>query len=152
MYDPQENMKKMVYGGIGAAIALVIILMLRSAAFDATPGTDFAYHTLLSGTDDYKSGIYTENFDLTAGDYAIRFVASGSSPEQITINLDGKTLLFSENYKLQSTSHKSPISEYYTWNYNGIEIFHNPEGQMMEITIDPHGSMNGSVSVMFERR
>ena len=67
-------MKKMVYGGIGAAIALVIILMLRSAAFDATPGTDFAYHTLLSGTDDYKSGIYTENFDLTAGDYAIRFV------------------------------------------------------------------------------
>ena len=29
-------MKKMVYGGIGAAIALVIILMLRSAAFDAT--------------------------------------------------------------------------------------------------------------------
>ena len=129
-------MKKMVYGGIGAAIALVIILMLRSAAFDATPGTDFAYHTLLSGTDDYKSGIYTENFDLTAGDYAIRFVASGSSPEQITINLDGKTLL----------------SEYYTWNYNGIEIFHNPEGQMMEITIDPHGSTNGSVSVMFERR
>ena len=113
-------MKKMVYGGIGAAIALVIILMLRSAA--------------------------------TAGDYAIRFVASGSSPEQITINLDGKTLLFSENYKLQSTSHKSPISEYYTWNYNGIEIFHNPEGQMMEITIDPHGSTNGSVSVMFERR
>ena len=91
-------------------------------------------------------------FDLTAGDYAIRFVASGSSPEQITINLDGKTLLFSENYKLQSTSHKSPISEYYTWNYNGIEIFHNPEGQMMEITIDPHGSTNGSVSVMFERR
>ena len=59
--------------------------MLRSAAFDATPGTDFAYHTLLSGTDDYKSGIYTENFDLTAGDYAIRFVASGivGSPKSV---------------------------------------------------------------------
>ena len=98
-------MKKMVYGGIGAAIALVIILMLRSAAFDATPGTDFAYHTLLSGTDDYKSGIYTENFDLTAGDYAIRFVASGSSPEQITINLDGKTLLFSD-CKARLTNHQ----------------------------------------------
>ncbi len=145
-------MKKVVYGGIGVAIALVIILMLRSAAFDATPGTNFAYHTLLSGDEDYKSGVYTENFDLSAGKYTVRFIASGSSPEQITINLDGKTLLFSENYKLQSISHKSPISEYYTWNYDGVEMFHNPEGQAVEITINPHGSTDGTVSVMLEKR
>ena len=143
---------KIVYGVIGIPIALVIILMLKPEASDTTPGTDFAHHTLLSGNDDYKSGVYTENFNLTAGEYTVRFIASGSSPEQITINLDGKTLLFSENYKLQSISHKSSISEYYTWKYDGVEMFHNPEGQAVKITINPHGSINGSVSVMLEKR
>ena len=64
--------------------------------------------------------------------------------------LDGKTLLFSE---LSNCKARSQITNILLRGiYNGIEIFHNPEGQMMEITIDPHGSTNGSVSVMFERR
>ncbi|MDI1494840.1 MAG: hypothetical protein K8823_146 [Cenarchaeum symbiont of Oopsacas minuta] len=145
-------MKRVIYGGIVIAIALVIILILRSIAFDTTPGTDFAYHVLLSGTDDYKAGVYTENFDLTAGDYAIRFIASGSSPKQITINLKGETLSFLENYKLQNMLHKSPISEYYTWSYNGTKMIHNSQGQIVEITIDPHGKTDGSVSILLERR
>ena len=86
-------------------------------------------------------------FTLEKGEYFFKFVPNGSSPEVLSITLNGETINFSENFQLVGTPHQTGISEYFTWEYNGQKNILNPEMQEISITIDPNGETLGSVSV-----
>ncbi len=144
-------MKKVVIGGVVVGIALLLILVLRIIISDATEGTDFAYHVLLADPEIYEDGTYTETFEIPAGSYKFRFVPNGDSPQVLRISLEGDAFSFFESFELEGTSHKTPISEYYTWDYLGEKGFDVPAGQVVDIVIDPDGDTAGSVSVIIVR-
>lgn len=141
-------MKKAVYGGVAAGIALVAIFVLRVVISDTSETTDFVYHTLLADPKIYENGVYSETFDIAAGNYKFKFIPNGDSPQTLSIDLNGESFSFSENFELEGTSHKSPISEYFTWDYLGQKEFQLTQGQSLEITINPNGNTAGTVSVM----
>ena len=141
-------MKKVVFGGIFGGIALVIILILRVVISDASESTDFVYHMLLADPEIYENGIFSESFQIPAGSYKFKFIPNGDSPQTLSIELKGEAFSFSENFELEGTSHKSPISEYFTWDYLGQKEFQLTQGQSLEITINPNGNTDGTVSVL----
>ncbi len=144
-------MKKVVIGGVVVGIALLLILVLRIIISDTTEGTDFAYHVLLADPEIYEEGVYMEKFEIPAGSYKFRFVPNGDSPQVLRISLEGDGFSFFESFELEGTSHKTPISEYYTWDYLGEKGFDVPAGQVVDIVIDPDGDTAGSVSVIIVR-
>ena len=141
-------MKKAVYGGVAAGIALVAIFILRVVISDTSETTDFVYHTLLADPEIYENGVFSETFDIAAGNYKFKFIPNGDSPQTLSIELDGESFSFTENFELEGTSHKSAISEYFTWDYLGQKEFQLTQGQNLEIKINPNGNTAGTVSVM----
>ena len=105
------------------------------------------FHVTLADPDLYINGVYTEKFTIDKGQYSFRFVPNGSSPEILSISINGKNFDFSENFKLQSTLHETEISEYFTWGYEGKKIIWILEFQEVSIIINPNGNVMGSVSV-----
>ena len=51
------------------------------------------------------------------------------------------------HWKLESTSHQTGISEYFTWEYDGQKTIVISEMQEVSIIINPNGNVMGSVSV-----
>ena len=147
----KKGMQKVIYGGVAVGIALIAVLILRVVISDVSETTNFVYHTLLADPEIYEDGAYSETFDIPAGDYKFRFIPNGDSPQMLSIDLNGKSFSFSEDFELDGTSHKSPISEYFTWDYLGQKEFQITEGQSLEIKIDPNGNTVGTVSVMIGR-
>ena len=86
-------------------------------------------------------------FSLDKGEYFFRFVPNGSSPEVLSIKLNGDTLNFSEDFKLIGIPHQTQISEYFTWEYDGQKNILISEMQEVSITINPNGETLGSISV-----
>ena len=105
------------------------------------------FHVTLADPQLYENGIYTEIFEIESGEYYFRFVPNGSSPEMLSISLDGWSLEFSEDFQLKNTLHETGISEYYTWEYLGENKVMIPEDQQVKISINPNGNVMGSVSV-----
>ena len=105
------------------------------------------FHITLADPKLYESGEYTETFEIKSGEYFFRFVPNGSSPEILSISLDGNSIEFSEDFKLENTLHETGISEYYTWEYLGENQVVISEDQQVKISIDPNGNVMGSVSV-----
>ncbi len=105
------------------------------------------FHATLADPDLYTNGVYTDEFTIDEGEYSFRFVPNGSSPEILSITLNGENFDFSENFKLESTSHQTGTSEYFTWEYNGQKIILIAEMQNVSIIINPNGNVMGSVSV-----
>jgi len=95
----------------------------------------------------YVDGVYIDKFTIGKGEYFFRFVPNGSSPEMLSVTLNGNTFDFSEDFKLIGTSHQTGISEYFTWDYEGEENILIPEKQEISISIYPNGNVMGSVSV-----
>ncbi|ABK78492.1 hypothetical protein CENSYa_1883 [Cenarchaeum symbiosum A] len=143
-------MNKKVLWAAAAAAALVLILMIRSVS-DSPESTDFAYHVLLADPEKYKGGAYTESFVISAGSYEFRFIPNGDSPRTLSIQLAGESFLFSEDFELEGTPHRTQFSEYFTWDYTGDRGFVLDSGQDLEIMIDPNGNTVGTVSVMIVR-
>ncbi len=105
------------------------------------------FHATLADPNLYTNGIYTETFSLEKGKYSFRFVPNGSSPEILSITLSGENFDFYEDFKLESTSHQTGISEYFTWKYEGQKIILISKMQEISIIINPNGNIMGSVSV-----
>ena len=141
-------MKRAVFGGIVAASAIVVILILRIVTSDNTESTDFVYHALLADPEIYEDGVYSESFAIAAGNYKFKFIPNGDSPQTLSISLNGESYSFSENFKLEGTAHTTPISEYYTWDYTGQKEIRIPQGQTLQININPNGNLVGTVSVL----
>ena len=105
------------------------------------------FHVTLAQPSQYQDGVYTSNFILEQGEYSFTFVPNGDSPQKLGIKLIGDTFEFSENFSLNGELHKTGISEYYTWDYDGMKSFIVDSHQEVIIQIDPNDNVMGSVSV-----
>ena len=101
--------------------------------------------------------LFLENLVL----YKFGFVPMGDSPESIKItitNSDGR-LAFIEEFVLVKTLIDTGISKYYTWHYEGDDVFDfnsrdchmNKKNCNYEMTVQRIGDLKGSVSIsLFE--
>jgi len=101
----------------------------------------------LATPDLYKEGIFADSFTIQKGEYLFRFVPNGDSPDMLSVSLIGISFSFSEDFELSGTSHETGISVYYTWDYIGEKRLLVQEGQELEIRINPHGNIQGPVSL-----
>lgn len=133
-----------------ALIPIVVIITIFVVIFSFEPSEkndNVVFHVTLADPDLYSNGIYINEFSINEGEYSFRFVPNGSSPEILSITLNGENFDFSEDFKLKSTSHQTETSEYFTWKYEGQKIIWVNEMQEISIIINPNGNVIGSVSV-----
>lgn len=142
-------MKKAAYAivAVGAAVAALFVINMVASDTTGSARQDFVFHALL-WEEEYVDGIHERTFDIAAGTYTFRFIPNGDSPRVLSISMEGESFSFADDFALDGTLHKSPISEYYTWDYQGQKTFEVPDGQSVDITIDPNGNVIGTVSVM----
>ena len=136
-------------------VILVIIPILGFVVFDWITGlsdenekiNDDIFHITLADPELYTNGVYTDEFLIESGTYFFRFVPNGSSPEILSIKLNGQNYAFEENFELVGIPHESETAKYFTWEYNGNEKIIIDSSQEISITINPNGNVKGSVSV-----
>ena len=131
-------------------IPIVVIIIIFVVIFSLDPSEkndNVIFHVTLADPDLYINGVYTDTFTIDEGEYSFRFVPNGSSPEILSITLNGENFDFSGNFKLKSTSHQTGTSEYFTWEYEGQKIILVVEMQEVSIIINPNGNVKGSISV-----
>ena len=127
---------------------IVVIGFFAAMSLDSSEKDDgVVFHVTLADPQLYENGIYSDSFLISEGEYHFRFVPNGSSPETLSISLNGAELDFSEDFKLKNTLHQTGISEYYTWEYLGQKEITVSENQQVIIIINPNGNVMGSVSV-----
>ena len=126
----------------------VIVGIFAVMSLDSPEKDDgIIFHVTLADPQLYENGIYSDSFLISEGEYHFRFVPNGSSPETLSISLNGAEVDFSEDFKLENTLHQTGISEYYTWEYLGQKEITVSEDQQVIIIINPNGNLMGSVSV-----
>ena len=135
--------KKIIVIPIIVIVGIFAVMSLDSSEED----DNVVFHVTLADPELYQDGVYTEYFDIKNGEYYFRFVPNGSSPEILSISLDGYSIEFSEDFQLRNTLHETGISEYYTWEYFGENKITILEDQRVSISINPNGNVMGSVSV-----
>ena len=131
-------------------IPIIIVLVIVLVSFSSDENNkknNILFHVTLADPNLYVDGVYTEVFSLDKGEYFFRFVPNGSSPEILSITLNGDTFNFSEDFKLIGIPHQTQISEYFTWKYDGQKNILISEMQEVSITINPNGKTLGSISV-----
>jgi len=128
-------------------VVIIAIFVVISSSDPSEKNGSIVFHVTLADPNLYTSGAYTESFTINNGEYSFRFVPNGSSPEILSITLNGENFDFSEDFKLESTSHQTGTSEYFTWKYVGQKIILISEMQEISIIINPNGNVMGSVSV-----
>jgi len=131
-------------------IPIVVIIIIFVVIFPLDPSEkndNLVFHVTLADPDLYTNGVYTDVFTIDEGEYSFRFVPNGSSPEILSITLNGENFDFSGDFKLKSTSHQTGTSEYFTWEYEGQKIILVAEMQQVSIIINPNGNVMGSISV-----
>ncbi len=139
-------------GAIAAAIGIVILIGFLGLYFDVNK-TDDVFHVTLADPAMYENGVFTDSFEIEEGSYQFGFVPNGDSPQTLTISLSGPNYYYIKKFVLNSESHETGISQYYTWSYTGdeestIEI----SSQQIQITINPHENYNGPVSVFLKKQ
>jgi len=128
----------------------IVMMMIFVVIFSLDPSEkndNMVFHATLADPDLYINGVYTDTFTIDEGEYSFRFIPNGSSPEILSITLNGEKFDFSGDFKLKSTSHQTGTSEYFTWEYEGQKIIWITELQEVSIIINPNGNVMGSVSV-----
>ena len=105
------------------------------------------FHATLADPNQYVDGVYSRSFVIDKGEYRFRFVPNGDSPQNLEISVKGEDFEFFENFSLNGALHQTGISEYYTWDYDGIKSLKIKTQQTIEITINPKGNIMGPVSV-----
>lgn len=139
-------MRKAVY-----ILAVVIIAIAIAISLQPKNQTNTAYHVTLADPKLYNNGIFTDNFKIQKGTYQFSFVPNGDSPQNLSISLKGN-FSYNEDFSLNGTIHNTGISSYDTWDYLGNKIIEIPQDQKIQIRIDPHGNVDGSVSVDLIRK
>jgi hypothetical protein len=128
-------------------IIIIIVFAINFSSDSNVEKSNNVFHITLADPNLYTNGVYFDEFTISKGEYSFSFVPNGSSPKILSIKLNGDSFDFSEDFKLEGTSHQTEISEYYTWNYNGEENILISEEQKILISINPNGNVMGSVSV-----
>ena len=137
--------KKLLFSPIVIVIGLIIILNFTGDSQEMK--NKVVFHETLADPEIYLDGIYSKKIHIESGDYYFRFVPNGSSPEILSILINGGNTNFSKDYILEGTLQETGISEYYTWEYIGDKSLTISEDEEITITIDPNGNKMGSVSV-----
>ena len=145
-------MKSKVGGIIAIAIGIAVVIGVLGSDFDENKN-DNVFHVTLADPTMYENGVFTDSFRIKEGRYQFGFVPSGDSPQILTISLSGANHYSSERFVLNSESHETGISQYFTWSYDGdgdsvIEI---SSPQEVQVTINPHENYNGPVSVFLKK-
>lgn len=140
-------MRKAVY-----ILGLVIIVILIAITLQPKNQTSPAYHITLADPKLYNNGIFVDNLKIQKGTYQFSFVPNGDSPKNLSISLKGDSFSFDENFSLNGTIHNTGISSYDTWDYLGNKIIEIPQDQEIQIEINPHGNVYGSLSVDLNRK
>ena len=109
---------------------------------------------------EYREVIFVED-----GMYEFRFVPNGDSPQKLSVELKSHLLPWDDSYHEYVSLHyvlvgnlvEEGMSSWYTWKYqiNSSQInlgdgetgFKIDEPQQVEISIDPHGYLNGPISI-----
>jgi len=125
----------------------MIIFIVIFSLNPSEKNDNVVFHATLADPDLYTNGVFTDVFTIDEGEYSFRFVPNGSSPKILSITLNGENFNFSGDFKLESISHQTGISEYFMWEYEGQKIIWITEMQEVSITINPNGNIMGSVSV-----
>lgn len=128
-------------------VMIIVIIIVNFSSDKTSEKSDVVFHITLADPNLYVDGVYIDKFTIEKGEYFFRFVPNGSSPEMLSVSLNGFTFDFSEDFKLVGTSHQTGISEYFTWDYDGEENISIPEKQEISISINPNENVMGSVSV-----
>ena len=128
-------------------IVIFVVIMMNFSSNEGSKESDVVFHVTLADPNLYVNGIFTDELILEKGEYVFRFVPNGSSPEILSISLTNNALNFVEDFQLEGISHKTEISEYFTWKYEGEKLFSISEKQEISIVINPNGNVMGSVSV-----
>ena len=128
-------------------LMIVIVIFIFSQPNNPGSKNQILFHVTLADPDQYNGGVYSSKFEVDKGSYSFRFVPNGDSPQTLSILLEGEEFQFREDFKLNGTLHKTGISEYYTWDYDGKKIISIPSPQEIIIQINPNGNVMGSVSV-----
>jgi hypothetical protein len=128
-------------------IVIFVVIMMNFSSDENNNKNDIVFHVTLADPNLYVNGIFTDELILEKGEYIFRFVPNGNSPEILSISLTNNALNFVEDFQLEGISHKTEISEYFTWKYEGKKLFSVSEKQEISIAINPNGNVMGSVSV-----
>jgi len=128
-------------------IIVVVVLILNFLSDPAKEKNATVFHITLADPNLYYNGVFTDSFVIDRGEYSFRFVPNGSSPDILSVTLSGEKLNFSQDFHLKGTSHKTEISEYFTWEYDGEKTVFVSDMQEISIIINPNGQVMGSVSV-----
>ena len=139
-------MRKAVY-----ILGLVIIAILIAISLQFKNQTNITYHITLADPKLYNNGTFTDNFKIQKGTYQFSFVPNGDSPQNLSITLKGN-FSYNEDFSLQGTLHNTGISSYYTWDYLGNKVIQVLQDQQVQIVINPHGNILGSISVDLNRK
>ena len=138
---------------IGVIIAIAIGIIVAVGFFSPFENQsrekeeNTIFHVTLADPQNYENGVFIDSFLIEEGTYQFRFVPNGDSPQRLTITLNGESVKYVENFKLEGTAHESGISTYYTWEYSGNYLILIPEDQIVEIVINPNGNLQGAVTV-----
>ena len=141
--------KKPIIGGIILAAIIGVVFVGAQINPDNPENEEVVFHVTLADPALYElnNGRYFDNFMLEEeGWYEFRFVASGDSPHQLSIELwqkDGGStidcngflceneyvrysdaLIFRDDFGIQKTLVETEISSWYTWDYSGEKRFH----------------------------
>ncbi len=146
-------MNPKIGGTIAAVIGIVILIGFLGLYFDVNK-TDDVFHITLADPTMYENGVFTDSFEIEKGSYQFGFVPNGDSPQTLTISLSGPNYYYNEKFVLNSESHETGISQYYTWSYIGDEesAIEISSSQQVQITINPHENYNGPVSVFLKKQ
>jgi len=128
-------------------VIIIVMVIVNFSSDNTSEKSNVVFHITLADPNLYVDGVYIDKFTIKKGDYFFRFVPNGSSPEILSVSLNGLTFDFSEDFRLEGTSHQTGISEYFTWDYDGEENISIPEKQEILISINPNENVMGSVSV-----
>ncbi len=134
-------------------ILILIAIAVIAVGFGFQPKSEraVAYHVTLADPKLYNNGIFTDNFKIQKGFYQFSFVASGDSPQLLSISLKGSASSYNQDFQLQGTSHNTGISIYYTWDYLGMKNVNFTQDENLQIVVDPHGSTLNSMSIYLEK-
>ena len=139
-------MRKAVY-----ILGLVIIAILIAISLQFKNQTNTTYNITLADPKLYNNGTFTDNFKIQKGTYQFSFVPNGDSPQNLSITLKGN-FSYNKDFSLQGTLHNTGISSYYTWDYLGNKVIQVLQDQQVQIVINPHGNILGSISVDLNRK
>ncbi len=131
----------------GVLISIIVIFVISDSSNLTSEKTKSVYHVTLADPSLFTEGIFSDSFFVQKGDYEFRFIPNGDSPKSLSISLSGSSFLFNGDFELEGTSHEPGISVYYTWDYLGKKQIKIQESQDIQIKIDPHGTVNGPVSI-----